>query len=212
MSAGLGTQPPKAAAAEYDGPWAGGTNPVSAQFTPIQPAQADKLILPSGFKYDVVAAYGDPINEKGDTFGFNAASPCFFPLNEAPLNNAAVQGILWVSHESSSPVWVEGEKRSGHYSTDQVHKLLYSLGGSILEVARDQNGVWRMAGNSPYARRVTGLDRCELTGPARGAKAVGQGVIVQGTLANGAAGKTLWDTVLSGGGNDEDLFGDIYYL
>lgn len=209
MSVGFGTLAEKATAAEKsDDLFKASTNMVSAKFNPIQPADMDKLVLPTGFKYDVVAAYGDQINEKGDTFGFNPASPCFFPLNDVPANNANVHGVLWVNHESGSSVWVEGTKQSGHYTTDQVHKLLYNLGGSILEVSRDKSGVWRMVGSSPYARRITGLDRFELTGPARGAKAVRGAVIVQGTLANAAAGKTLWDTVLSCEHHFEDICRD----
>ncbi|SHH24528.1 PhoX family protein [Desulfosporosinus lacus] len=198
MSVGFGTLAEKAEAAEKSNDlFNGSTNMFSAKFNPIQPSDMDELVLPSGFKYDVVAAYGDQINEKGDTFGFNPASPCFFPLNDAPVNDSNVHGILWVNHESGSSVWVEGTKQSGHYATDQVNKLLYNMGGTLLEVSRDKSGVWHMVGNSTYARRITGLDRFEFTGPARGAKAVGGAAIVQGTLANAAAGKTLWGTVLS---------------
>lgn len=197
MSVGFGSLAEEAEAAETsDDLFNGSTTMFSARFDPIQPSDADELVLPAGFKYDVVAAYGERINEKGDTFGFNPASPCFFPLNDS-ISKVNIHGILWVNHESGSSVWVEGAKQAGHYTTDQIHKLLYNQGGSILEVSRDKSGVWQMVGNSTYARRITGLDRFEITGPARGAKAVGGAVIVQGTLANNAAGKTLWDTVLS---------------
>ena len=49
------------------------------KFKPIAPSDADDIVLPKGYKYDVVAAYGDKINEAGDTFGFNNDFTEIFP-------------------------------------------------------------------------------------------------------------------------------------
>ncbi|OMP66668.1 PhoX family protein [Domibacillus epiphyticus] len=167
-------------------------------FKPIKPSDKDDLVLPRGYKYDVVASYGDVINKAGDTFGYNNDFTMFFPIN-----NSNQRGLLWVNHEYTSDLWVTGPKTNGKYSAAQIQKLLYNQGGSIIEIYQDDEGVWKMDTNSRYARRITGLTPFRLTGPARGAKAVGNVDIVQGTFANCSGGKTLWNTVLSAEENYE---------
>ncbi|WP_409342789.1 PhoX family protein [Paenibacillus sp. MBLB4367] len=168
------------------------TAPVTGKGILVKPSSNDELNLPSGFKYDVIAAYGDPINEKGDTFGYNNASAVFLPIE-----GSSVHGLLYVNHESSHPVWVHGARDNGVYSIDQTKAFLYHQGGSVLEVYRDTAGVWRMDKTSAYARRITGLEPFELTGPVKGTKSVHHATIVQGTFANRSGGKTLWGTVLA---------------
>ncbi|RXT04273.1 PhoX family phosphatase [Ammoniphilus sp. CFH 90114] len=168
------------------------TSKLSSSFHSILATNQDQLVVPQSIQFDVVAAYGDVINSNGDTYGFNNGYTCFFPI-EGSSNH----GLLWVSHESTNSLWVEGQKEFGHYSLEQKNKLLYNQGGSIIEVYRNQEGAWKMDKTSPYARRITGLDAFQLTGPARGARGVHGGSRVQGTFAGGAGGKTLWNTVLS---------------
>lgn len=50
------------------------------KFTPIEPSTKDELVLPKGYRYDVIASYGDKINPKGDTFGYNNDYTLFFPM------------------------------------------------------------------------------------------------------------------------------------
>ncbi len=204
-SAGLGTLDGKAnAATSADHMFGFKTNKVSGYFEPIQPSTKDELILPRGFKYDVVAAYGDIINEKGDTFGYNNDFTVYFPID-----GSNERGLLWVNHEYTSELWVTGEKKNGAFSSAQIEKLLYNQGGSVIEVYRDENGVWKMDTSSKYARRVTGLTKgIQLTGPAAGAKAVNGAKAVQGTFANCSGGMTLWNTLLTCEENFEYTAGD----
>ncbi|TCP54652.1 hypothetical protein EV586_104273 [Tumebacillus sp. BK434] len=193
-SSGLGVLTgQKAQAATADHLFGFKTNKVSGYFNPIQHSTEDKLLLPKGFQYTVVAAYGDVINAAGDTFGYNNDYTAFFPIN----GRNSDKGLLWVNHEYTNPIWVEGPAGQGGYSADQLKKLLYNQGGSIIEVYRDGDGAWKMDKNSQYARRITGLTPFQLTGPAKGAKAVGGASTVQGTFANCSGGVTLWHTVLS---------------
>ena len=169
------------------------------KFTPISPTNQDDLVLPKGFTYHVVAAYGDVINQKGDTFGFNNDFTMYFPID------GSSRGLLWVNHEYISDLWVTGTPdANGQYTSAQIEKMLYNQGGSIIEVYRDAEGVWKMDTSSSYARRITGLTPFQLTGPAKGAAAVGNANVVQGTFANCSGGKTLWNTVLSAEENYED--------
>lgn len=172
-------------------------------FKPIDPTDKDDLVLPRGYKYDVVAAYGDVINKKGDTFGFNNDFTLYFPIDKDK------RGLLWVNHEYSSDLFVHGARPSnGKYTAEQIQEMLYNQGGSIIEVYCDKEGTWKMDTDSKYARRITGLTPFQLTGPAKGSKAVGGATNVQGTFANCSGGMTLWGTVLSAEENFESTSKD----
>ncbi|WP_394237677.1 PhoX family protein [Niallia oryzisoli] len=164
-------------------------------FKPIAPSDADDVILPKGYKYEVIAAYGDTINKAGDTFGFNNDFTQYFPIN-----GSSSHGLLWVNHEYSSDLFVQGAPgANGKYSAAQIEKMLYVQGGSIIEVKGDKKGGWKLVSDSTIARRVSGLTPFILTGPASSlAKEV------KGTFANCSGGKTLWNTVLSAEENYED--------
>ncbi|MDN4071753.1 PhoX family protein [Fictibacillus terranigra] len=162
-------------------------------FQPIEPSTKDDLVLPRGYKYDVIASYGDVINKKGDTFGFNNDFTLYFPIYDS-----ANHGLLWVNHEYTNPLYVEGEKVNDTYTSSQIEKLLYNQGGSIIEVIYDKRkGSWNMIQDSVMARRITGLTPFALTGPAKGSRSVNGASMVQGTFANCSGGRTLWNTVLS---------------
>ena len=91
-------------------------------FNPIAPSDKDDIVLPKGYKYDVVAAYGDKINAKGDTFGFNNDFTVYFPID-----GSSNRGLLWVNHEYSSDVFVQGPKdASGKYSAKQIEANAYT--------------------------------------------------------------------------------------
>ncbi|SFL21192.1 hypothetical protein SAMN03159341_10436 [Paenibacillus sp. 1_12] len=194
-SIGLGSFSKKASAAEgnqslIDFP----TIKVSDSFNPTRDTAtaSDDLVLPSGFKYEVIAAYGDTINIKGDTFGDNNSYTHFFPLE-----GSRAEGLLWIGHESTNELWLEDGNQQKHLTPAQQRSLLYNQGASIIKVFRNDKGHWKMDTQSEYSRRITGLDAIELTGPARGTKAVHHASRVQGTIANRGGGTTLWGTVLS---------------
>jgi uncharacterized protein len=198
-SAGLGTFAPKVEAKGRDAAnnLFGFNKKVSGlNFKPIAPSDADDIILSKGYKYEVVAAYGDVINKAGDTFGFNCDFTQYFPINGS--NN---HGLLWVNHEYSSDIFVQGAPAglNGAYTEKQKEQMLYVQGGSIIEVKGDKKGGWKMVSDSTIARRVSGLERFILTGPAASLASE-----VKGTFANCSGGKTLWNTVLSAEENYED--------
>ncbi|WP_436374944.1 PhoX family protein [Cytobacillus sp. BC1816] len=205
-STGLGAMVPKAEAkgVEAASHLFGFQKKISGlNFKPIGPTDKDDLVLPRGYKYDVVVAYGDVINKKGDTFGFNNDFTLYFPIDKDK------RGLLWVNHEYSSDLFVHGARpANGKYTAAQIQKMLYNQGGSIIEVYRDKEGTWKMDTDSKYARRITGLTPFQLTGPAKGSKAVGGATNVQGTFANCSGGMTLWGTVLSAEENFESTSKD----
>ncbi|MFE4430798.1 PhoX family protein [Peribacillus butanolivorans] len=178
------------------------TKKTVAFFKPIKHTSKDELVLPKGFKYNVIAAYGDVINKQGDTFGFNNDFTQFFPID-----GSSKRGLLWINHEYSSELFVHGKKQAdGKYSAKQIETMLYNMGGSIIEVY-SKDGSWKMDTNSKYARRITGLTPFKLTGPASGMAST-----VQGTYRNCSGGKTLWNTVLSCEENFEYEVDDAYLI
>jgi secreted PhoX family phosphatase len=175
------------------------TAKIPGLFTQISQSSNDLLNVPAGYKTDLIAAYGDTINTKGDTYGYNNSFSCYFPIDKSN-----VSGLVWVNHQSTHPLWVEGESYNSRYTAEQMNKRLYNQGASVLQVYRDANGTWKLDSHSTYARRITGFDLIELAGYAKGAASVNKIHKVQGTFANTSGGKSLWNTVLfcEGGTND----------
>jgi uncharacterized protein len=62
-----------------------------SQFRPTQPSTQDQLVLPRGYKYDIVATWGEDLGN-GEKFGFNNDFTCYFGSNPN-------DGLLWVNHE-----------------------------------------------------------------------------------------------------------------
>jgi len=174
------------------------------KFSPIKPTTKDDVVLPEGYRYDVVAVYGDKINSAGDTFGFNADFNCFLPIDGNPDH-----GLLWTNHEYLGELeyYVTGYDvlnagDDNKRTPEQIEKYLYALGGSVIEIKKE-NGKWKLVSDSKYGRRVSGLTKHELTGPA---KSIAKEVI--GTFANCSGGVTMWNTILSCEENYMDVVED----
>ncbi|AJY74168.1 PhoX family protein [Paenibacillus beijingensis] len=190
-SAGLGSLEGKASASSTANHLFGfKTNKVSGYFEPITPSKEDKLILPKGYKYDVIAALDDVINKAGEKFGDGSDYNAYFPINGSNSRGLLVNNHEYTGVFSIGPV-------DGKMTPEQVQKNLYYQGMSVIEVFRDENGTWKMDTTSNYARRINGFTNFALTGPAKGTAAVGGASTVQGTFANCSGGVTLWNTVLS---------------
>ncbi|MGE5703934.1 MAG: PhoX family protein [Clostridia bacterium] len=176
-----------------------GKKKFNAKFKAIEPSSKDDLLLPEGYQYDVIAVYGDKINAEGDTFGFNADFNCFLPIN-----GKADHGLMWTNHEYLGELeyYVTGydglnaDPANNQRTAEQIKKYLYALGGSVTEIKKE-NGRWKLVNDSKYGRRVSGLTKHKLTGPAAGSDAMNGAKEVIGTFANCSGGVTLWNTILS---------------
>ncbi|WP_166240775.1 PhoX family protein [Paenibacillus turpanensis] len=167
------------------------TNKVSGYFQPISPSKEDKLVLPEGYRYDVVAAFDDVINQAGEKFGQGADYNAFFPID-----GSSTRGLLVTNHEYTN-IFALGPIADSGKTKEQKDKDLYYQGMSVTEVFQDQDGVWKLDTTSKYARRITGFSTFEITGPARGIPALQNATTAQGTFANCSGGVTFWNTVLS---------------
>ncbi len=201
VSTGLGVLEGKASAASKtaDHLFGYNSNRVSGHFDPISPSKDDQLIIPKGYKYDVVAAFDDVINQAGDKFGQGCDYNAFLPIN-----GANHRGLLATNHEYTN-IFLHGPTKDGKMTPEQVKDALYYQGMSVIEVYRDTDGSWKMDKSSAYARRINGFSKFELTGPAKGSVALGGKTSATGTFANCSGGVTLWNTVLSCEENFSDL-------
>jgi secreted PhoX family phosphatase len=166
-------------------------------FKPIAPSRRDELVLPAGYRYDVVCAWQDPLGSKGpdgraERFGFNNDFVTYFPIDALRGGGNAREGLLWVNHEYPSPLFVGKYSGKPPKTEQQILAEKESVGGTVLHV-RYRDGKWQRVPASKYTRRFTALyPRMAVTGPA-----AGQVPWATGTLANCAGGRTPWHTVLS---------------
>jgi secreted PhoX family phosphatase len=165
-----------------------------APFEPIRPTTADDLVLPRGYRYNVLRIYGDEI-APGQPFGYNSDFIGYFPIDGLEGGQSSSDGLLWNNHEYNNPLlqhgWTAGAK-----TAEQIQIERTSLGGSIFRVQRRRDGSWTFVQDS-HNRRVTGYTTCRLTGPAAGSPGVRGAVEVSGSVGNCSGGVTPWGTVLT---------------
>lgn len=167
----------------------------SFDFQALAPSKADELVLPQGFRYNVIRSWQDSITN--GNFGFNNDFTSFFPIvkdggsdyfpqsqKELTTNPAkfSQEGLLWVNHEYFDPRYIRKEK-------DQRK----AVGGSIMRIAAQANGDWHFVDDFDLNRRLDAHTPFNVTGPVRS-----RYPIMTGTLANCSGGQTPWLTVLSG--------------
>ncbi|PLR92852.1 PhoX family protein [Bacillus sp. T33-2] len=173
------------------------------QFRPIKHSTRDQLIVPRGYKYDIVASWGDDLGND-EKFGFNNDFTCYF-------GNNPNDGVLWVNHEyiGNLSMYVTGYTGEGERTPEQIRIEKYNVGGSVIHIRKGtDDGKWHIVKGSRYNRRITANTPIELTGPARGDAAVQGATAVTGTFANCSGGKTWWNTALSGEENYEGIIKD----
>ncbi|HEX2094563.1 MAG TPA: PhoX family phosphatase [Longimicrobiaceae bacterium] len=170
-------------------------------FKPITPTTRDELVLPEGYRYDLIRAWGDEI-APGVPFGYNNDYIGYFPIDGPEGGRSSTDGLLWVNHENPNPLLMYGY-RGGPKTPEQIRMERNAVGGSIFRVQRGRDGRWRFV-RDRHNRRVTGSTRCRLTGPAAGSPGVFGATEVVGSVANCSGGVTPWGTALSCEENFQD--------
>ncbi|MFC4768292.1 PhoX family protein, partial [Effusibacillus consociatus] len=181
---------------------------IPSKFKPISRTRQNDVMLPQGFKYDIIATYGDVINSKGEKFGDSVDLTVYFPIDAVEGGNNSEEGLLWVNHEFPMPenymkmlgmLGIVADKYENSLAAkypDLLQMQKESVGGSVIRIKKE-NGTWKMIKDDKYNRRVHGNTKIELTGPASGSTAVKGAKVVYGSLGNCSGGRTLWNTVLS---------------
>ncbi|MCR8696828.1 MULTISPECIES: PhoX family protein [Campylobacter] len=191
-------------------------------FKQVPPSTQDKVIVPDGYEVRKLISWADPLFSKATpfdenkiidknavenaklTFGDNTDGMTWFDIDE---NRA----ILAVNNEYINPE-IMFNHQGKNMSLDDVYYEQNSMGVSIFEIAKNQDGFFSVVLDSPYNRKITAGTPIDIQGPARGHKllktrADKSGVRVLGTINNCASGKTPWGTYLTCEENFDDFFG-----
>lgn len=190
-------------------------------FRAVAPSTDDTVIVPPGYRAQVLHAWGDPVDGIGPRFRFDGSNSAedqarqagmhhdgmaLFPLPGCDANSS---GLLAINHEyvDHDLLFPDGMR---NWSAGKVAKSLAAHGVSILQVERVDRQ-WRVVPGS-YTRRITAATPMGVSGPAAGHRllrtaADPQGTLVLGTFANCAHGVTPWGTYLTCEENFDGYFG-----
>lgn len=215
------------------GQTSGGTR---LSFPRVAPSKADAVIVPEGYRADVVVRWGDPLFADGAAldaravaqgalltaeaataqarqFGYNCDGIGLFPLG-------GERHLLCVNHEFPLPAllfpgWVEArEARAvGAFVRERpaaVALMQAAVGLSVIELERGAR--WTYVRDSSFNRRVTAHTAMEIAGPARNHPLLNpkgeRTPLAFGTFGNCAAGTTPWRTYVTAEENVDDYFGN----
>lgn len=170
-----------------------------------------------GYDADILLRWGDPItadapefdvmNQTAEAqlqqFGYNNDYVGFWPLNDA-----GTRAVLCVNHEyTNEEVMFPGlgrQDKAGFagMTPELVDLEMAAHGGSVVEIAKGEDGKWALVKDSKLNRRISPLNtEMTIDGPAAGhprmqTNADPTGELVVGTLNNCAGGMTPWGTYL----------------
>ncbi len=192
-------------------------------FTAIPVSFEDKVLVPAGYKVQVLAPWGTPLlgdmpaylsgansgTEQGMQVGSHHDGMHFYPID-----GSSGDGVLVINHEYIEPrflhaaAWagqaLDGDMvvfdAAGLRDADQVLKEINGHGCTVMRVTAGADG-WSVVAD-PMNRRITGLTAMEIAGPARGSahmvtKHAPDGIAARGTLNNCASGPTPWNTYIT---------------
>ncbi len=169
----------------------------AGSFTSIEPQEVDKFVIADGYRYNVVARWGDSlfkgtpdfdsrrlyaddwmsddaVTAQQRQFGTNADAVGYFPLK---TGRAAV-GLVCVNHEYVNVdlmfpglrgFGVPPKVRAEWYAKHPQGTAFMQAahGVSVMQVSRDSDG-WKRDLSAPGNRRITANTPMEIMGPARG--------------------------------------------
>jgi secreted PhoX family phosphatase len=193
-------------------------------FKPVPISKDDKTVVPDGYRVQVLAPWGTPLN---------GASPAYNPgavtgadqsaqvgshhdgMHFFPINGSSEDGLLVMNHEYVEPRFYNAVKwksqaidnetvvfdANGMRDADEVLAEINGHGCSVIRIRKGADGNWAIA-DDPMNRRITGLTLMEMSGPVRGSshlvtKYSPDGTKTRGTLNNCAHGVTPWNTYMS---------------
>ncbi len=207
-------------------------------FKPVPVSMDDTVVVPEGYKVQVLGAWGEPIlgnmpaykasnsgAEQGMQIGQHHDGMHFFPID-----GSSEDGLLVVNHEYIEPRFLHAEKykgmemdsrsvvydANGKRDDDEVLKEMNAHGVSIYRTTKQADGAWAIV-QDPHNRRVTALTPMEIAGPVRGSDHVKtlhspDGAMTRGTLNNCAHGVTPWNTYMAAEENWAGYFANTTQL
>ncbi|GAA5157670.1 MULTISPECIES: PhoX family protein [Amycolatopsis] len=186
-------------------------------FTPVAPNTADALVVPRGFRQNVVIRWGDPVVPGAPKFD-PAKQTAAAQAKQFGYNNDFVgligcghnRWLMVVNHEYTTEVQMFPQYDANNPTREQVEVAWAAHGLSVVQVEKQRGGGLKVV-PSRYGRRITLNTEFEVRGPAAGSKylktsADPTGRRVRGTQNNCSGGVTPWGTVLSGEENFHQYF------
>jgi hypothetical protein len=74
----------------------GKTGGKPTSFQPIEFSDTDELVLPEGFRYEIILSSGDPLTSN-EVYGDHNGYVAYFPIDALEGNDDSEDGILWVN-------------------------------------------------------------------------------------------------------------------
>lgn len=189
-------------------------------FGRVPMAAVDRVLLPPGYRAQLLYRWGDPAGIAGlmPPFRDDASNSAAEQALQAGMHHDGMQyfpldgsarGLLALNHEYVDDGLLHPDGTQA-WSAEKVRKSMAAHGVSVVEVRRGPAG-WEVVRPSPFARRITAATPMRLAGPAAGhalmrTAADPQGLRVLGTMANCASGRTPWGTYLTCEENFADYF------
>ncbi|MDV6376048.1 PhoX family protein [Deinococcus arenicola] len=164
-----------------------------APFRPIDPTRADTLTLPAGYRFQVLAPWGETFTADGREMGFNHDFVGYFPVDMLEGGQSATDALLTINHEYVNPLFVGGNTKER--TPAQIKKEMESVGVSVVRVSKEGQS-WKVMPDARN-RRIDAMTKIELTGPVRGTAPVKGATVVSGTVGNCSGGQTPWGTLLT---------------
>lgn len=195
--------------------------PRGLRFEPVAPNTADAVVVPEGYRQQIVIRWGDPILEGTPEFDPDAptaeAQAGQFGYNcdhLALLDHPGDRGgkVLIANHEYTDEPLMFAGYDGDDPAREQVEIAWAAHGLSIVALAADgRSGELTPRVGEELNRRITVTTEFELTGPAAGSELVRttadpDGRKVLGTFNNCGGGITPWGTVLSAEENFNQYF------
>ncbi|MBL4650777.1 MAG: DUF839 domain-containing protein [Aureispira sp.] len=167
----------------------------------IQHSLEDKLVLTNGLEYDILIKWNDPISET-DQFGFNNDYLAFVPFDKNNPND----GMLWVNHEYFQELFINGNSYDdkSKKTKETVDTEMYSVGGSLVRIRKNDAGKWEIVLNDEHNRRLTA--KTEI--PFHWDEPIQGSTSAIGTFANCSGGVTPWGTILTCEENYDMFYGE----
>jgi uncharacterized protein len=191
-------------------------------FKPVAKSLEDSVILPPGYRYDVLYALGDSIHPRLTGFANDGTDEYWTYQYRAGDHhdgmyffgkggdgrwdrNASSNGMLCVNHEAMTPAYLHPTGQTIVNGTrtvaEEVRREFYVHGVSIIEVS-GRSGKWRYERSSRFNQRVHTMTPMKITGPASRSKYLvtrfsPEGNMTRGTVNNCANGHTPWGTYLT---------------
>lgn len=185
-------------------------------FAGIGTSTDDAVVVPPGYKAEVLIAWGDPVSngpafkpdasnsadEQAQQWGMHNDGIVYFPMSGS-RRGLIVQNFEYTDDGLLFPDGVAAWTAAKTAKSQNAH------GVGVIEVRRRGgrgrhrgSGTWEVVRPSAYARRITAQSPIAIGGPAAGntllrTNADPSGTTVRGTLNNCAMGYTPWGTYLA---------------